>query len=239
MAALLILSIVVSAILSVLGLIFTAISFAYSKSGRFIWLSVFIISLIGLFVSVYFTARAAGNAADRFTDRLQRSLITGIDTTGYGSYNIADSAHSQQIKYLKLIEPEEYEGNVPPQFYNYLGFIDYYRMPLVYPFSLHCNETPELASLFNEKDVTKFDENDNGEEDCRIDNITEFVFDNNLLIAKQSYNSNDRYIIYEFKTGKKQEFKNLNETEIRAKQAGFKRPLKFMDCKTYYELLSK
>lgn len=235
-----IISIVLFAVLSILCIVFTIIYFGGSKKGKFTWLIFFFICLAGLIGSVFFTINRAIKGVEKFAHKMEETFIKGIDTAAFRNYNFADSLKSQQIKYLKLSEPKEYQGKVPSQFYNYLGFRDYYRLPLVYPFSLHCTDVLDNAILFNEADVIKFDANDNGERELDIKNIIEFAFDKNLLLAKQSYNSKlkekDIYIIYRFSSGKTEEFKTFNEMSASAKTLGYSRPVNLHNCRAYYKL---
>jgi hypothetical protein len=238
---LLILLIFLFGIFTVVSLVFAIIYFAGSRNGKFIWLGLFLFSLAGLIVSIFYTVNRITNKAVNFANKVQESFIKGMDSTTVNAYNFADSLNSAQLKYLRLIEPRENEGEVPEQFYNYLGFRDYYRLPLRYPFSIHCIDMLDKGSLYNEKSVRKFDENDNGEQPGGVDNIKEFIFDENILIARQSVETErkqvNNYIIYHFNTGKSEKLGTIDEVIARAQALGFTRGLKFVSCKDYYGLL--
>jgi len=239
-AFLLVIAIIIFAVLSVLCFVFAIIYFVNSKKGKFGWLGGLLFSISGLIFSIYFTVNTAVNKAKGFAHKMEESFIRNIDTAAYRNYNFADSLKSEQIKYLKLSEPAKYKGTVPDQFYNYLGFKDYYRLPLIYPFSLHCTDVLDNGSLFDEADVLKFNENDNGERECNITNITTFTFDKNILLAKQSYNDklqeSNTYLIYHFSTGKSENLKTFDELVSRAKTLGYSRPVKLYSCDRYYKL---
>ncbi|MCW3077916.1 MAG: hypothetical protein JWO32_2525 [Bacteroidetes bacterium] len=223
-------------ILTLVSVVFTIISFANSGKNKFIWLCIFVTSLVGLTLSVYFAVDRSVKGAQKFTERFQ--VPYGInDSLSYKDYNLADSVNSQQIHYLKLIEPREFNHSVPPQFYNYLGFRDYYRMPLRYPYSLHCESILANGVLYNEKDVEQFNVNDNGEKECTLKNVAEFTFDKNLFIAKTiSKNKDTSFVIFNFSDGASEEFKNQDELEQRARLLQFSRPFKYFSCKEYYNL---
>lgn len=238
-------AIVVSGIMTVVSVVFTIISFAYSKRGKFGWLAGFISSLAVLLVTVFFITVHTKSKTEEFADDIKNAaynnIISNIDTVSFKDYNFADSLNSPQIKWLKQIQPAEYTGKVHDQFYNYLGFRDYYRLPLRYPFSLHCVEAPEKGWLFNELNVTKFDESDNGEIDCKITDIESFVFDEKFLIGKSSAINGDVkkefYFIYHFSNGKTEKFNYSDEVKKRAREVGFRGELKLMSCREYYNSL--
>ncbi|MGZ3920726.1 MAG: hypothetical protein ACXVC7_10550 [Bacteroidia bacterium] len=215
------------------------ISFANSYKTKFIWLGLFATSFIGLIVCIYLLVTKIAEKARDFGSSFANSVT--YDNTSGVTYNLADSVNSKQIQYLKTIEPEEFKESVPDQFYNYLGFGHYYRLPLKFPFSLHCEDRLDKASLFNESKVTVFNQNDNGEEDCKVNGITDLVFDENILVAKvnkRDFETNeDSFIIYHFADGKTEKYNSLEEASVHARQLQFSRPLKLISCQDYYELL--
>jgi hypothetical protein len=232
---------ILAGILTLVSVIFAIISFASSGKHKFTWLIIFICSLLGLFTSVYFAAARTAKSAQNFVNRLA-SPYDFNDSLAYQYLNLADSTNSKQVQYLKLIEPREFNGEVPAQFYHYLGYRDYYRLPLRYPFSLHCEGTLDNASLFNENDVSCFGVNDNGEEDLKLNGITHFKFDSNILLAKVNKRdletNEDYYVIYHFSGGQTEQFKTLEEAEARARELNVPVPVKLFSCKEYYTLLN-
>jgi hypothetical protein len=243
---LLIISIVVFGILTILTVIFSIISFANSKKSKFIWLGGFAFSMIALISSVFFLVSGIAQKANSFGNNLENALnaanknvLNQIDTSEFKTYAIADSVNSEQIEYLISIESQTHKGEVPKQFYHYLGFKDYYRLPLKYPFSLHCIDSLDNASLFNEIKVARFDENDNGEKDCAVNNISEFVFDENMLIAKRKFQEDNKekttYIIYHFEQGRLEEIESINKFDLRVKNLKFQKILTFISCKEYFK----
>ncbi len=240
-----IIAIIIFSILTILCFIFGLIYLINSKKGKFGWVGGFVFSLIGLIVSVFLLANGIANKVFSFTNNLQQSfgginqnMIDQIDTAQFKTYLVPDSLNNGQIKDLKSLESEEIAGNVPPQFYNYLGFKDYYRLPLKFPFSLHCADSLNNASLFNEGSVTSFNESNNGEVDCNVNGITEFTFDNHFFLAKHQDKFDDKksvYIIYNFDTAEFEEFENLNKLILKATKLKFSNQYKFFNCKDYYD----
>jgi hypothetical protein len=138
------------------------------------------------------------------------------------------------------MEPENAKGKISSAFYHYLGFRDYYRLPLVYPYSIHCMETPSKGDLYNEKNVLKFDENDNGEEDCRLYSIVEFAFNSKMLLARAETEEKkvkkEKFALYDFETGKKMEFEKKDEMLSFAKKLGYGESIQFYTPERYLEL---
>ncbi|MBA3663702.1 MAG: hypothetical protein H0W61_05785 [Bacteroidetes bacterium] len=225
-------------LLTVVAIVFSIISFANRGKHKFTWLAIFVSAFIALCVCIYL---AVSTTVDRVAGFAKDLPVTYSNDNGEDKgYNFADSLHSKQIEYLKLIEPENFKGKVPAQFYNYLGYQDYYRIPLKYPFALHCENVITNGILFNEEAVVSFNANDNGEKDCHIHNIIKFIFDENILVAEivssPGTKENDGYLIYHFGTGDREEIKNLADVEARLKQLNFTRPLKLLTCKEHYDL---
>jgi len=244
---LLIIAIVVFSILAILSFIFSIIFFINSKKGKFGWLGGFLFSLTGLIISVIILVNGLMHKASSLAKNMEQSFsyssknfFERIDTSGNKAHLISDSLSNKQIEYLKSLESEDNKKNVPQQFYHYLGFGDYYRLPLKYPFSLHCTDSLGNASLYNEIGVNRFDENDNGEKDCGIYNISEFVFDDNMLIAKRNYSEKGKqkttFIIYYFETEKSEEIENLQRLNLKIKNIMFSKPVEFINCRQYFEL---
>lgn len=232
---------VLMGLLALISVIFSIVYFANANKNKFIWLAVFIISLAGMIVSIYFLAAKISNRAKHFAETLNNRYAEEVNVNSNANYNFADSIDSEQLHYLKSIEPAEFKNKIPEQFYNYLGFADYYRLPLKYPFSLHCEEGLANASLYNEQKVQLFNVNDNGEENCSLNNISEFAFDETIFIAKllkkDAVTHNNLYCIYYFTGGKTEQFKSLHEVKLRAKELNFTVPIKLTSCAEYYELL--
>ncbi len=241
---LLIIAIIIFAIMTILAFIFAIIYFVNNKKGRFAWVGGFVGSLAGLIICVFLLVNGIVNKVSSIGNKIEesfknsnRNLIEQMDTTGSRAYLVPDSINNVQIERLKTLQPENKKGSVSPQFYHYLGFKEYYRLPLRYPFSLHCTDSLANASLFNEVDVLAFDESNNGDKDCEVNNISNFAFDGELLLAKRAlpYDGKKPYLIYYFEKGKIEEFETLNKLILRANSLKFSAPFKFYGCKEYFD----
>lgn len=236
---LLILGILIFGLLTLASLVFSIIYLAYSKPGRFIWLGIFFGSVLGVIVCISLTVNKAVQKVKDIGNEIEGSIRSGLDSSAANESNYATEASSGQIKYLKEIEPEEAKRYEKSQFYSYLGYADYYRLPLRWPYSIHCSGVPGHGELFNEKEVTRFDENDNGEESCGIYDIDAFSFNKNYLLirldslSKQAGDTR-RFIIYDLEKKSKQRYSSMVEMAKAASLIGFD-SLKFVTCKEYYD----
>jgi hypothetical protein len=235
---------IVCLIMTIIALIFGIIAFANNKQGKYIWLTTFLCSLVGLFVCVTLFIRKAVNTVQNFTE----NAVTQFENFGDSLSNIESidthqaNGTSSQISLLKSYLPENVSGNEPEQFYTYLGFRDYYRYPLRYPYSIHCIDLQENGELYNEANVGRFDENDNGEIYSGISNIHKIAFDKSFLLIEQAVTSTRtdkiiyHYILYNLDTEKKEEASSLTKLIQLAKEKGYSGPDTLMTMEEYSRL---
>lgn len=246
-AALLIISGILCLILTVVALIFGVIALANNKPSKFIWLTAFLAGLTGLIICVVLFVRKAVNAVENLTENAigqfetyTDSLSAYMDSTSLDKHQVSNS--SEQIKLLKSYLPANILNNEPEQFYTYLGFKDYYRLPLRYPYSIHCMYSRENGELYNEVNVNRFDENDNGELFSGISNINKIAFDKNYLLIEQSLTSTrtdkliKHYILFDLETEKQQEAKSLQNLIQLAKEKGYAGADTLMTLEQYHNL---
>jgi hypothetical protein len=220
---------IICLILTVIALIFGVITFANNKPNKFIWLIVFLCSIIGLLICIFTFVRKTVNAVENLTE----NAIGQFESFGDSLSKLESvdqhqaNSNSPQIQLLKSYLDPAVLNNEPEEFCSYLGFKDYYRYPLRYPFSIHCNFEQTNGELYNEKNVFRFDENDNGEIYIDIDNINKIAFDKNYLLIEQTTTSTRtdkiiyHYILFDFDTEKKEEVKSFQKLLELAKQKGY------------------
>lgn len=243
-AALLFIIGILCLILTVVSLIFGVIAFANNKQSKYIWLTTFLCSVVGLVLSIFMFVRKAVNTVQNFTE----NAIGQIENFGDSLSKIESidthqaSATSSQILLLKSYLPENTSGNESEQFYTYLGFKDYYRYPLRYPYSIHCMYTKDNGELYNESNVGRFDENDNGEIYAGLSNINKIAFDKSYLLVEQAITSTrtdkiiNHYILYSLDTEKKEETTSLSKLLQLAKEKGYTGPDTLMTLEQYHRL---
>lgn len=233
---------IICLILTVIALIFGIIAFANNKPNKFIWMTVFLCSIIGLLICIFTFVRKTVNAVENFTENAVGQIENMTDSlTNYQSVDMHQaSSTSENIKLLKSYLSNA--GSEPEEFYTYLGFQDYYRYPLRYPFSIHSMYGHLDGELYNEVNVTRFDENDNGEVYSGISNINKIAFDKTYVLMEQAVSSTRtnktiyHYILFNFDTEKKEEAPSLIKLFDLAKEKGYAGPDTLMTLEQYYLL---
>lgn len=225
-AALLIIIGIVCLITAVIALIFGVVAFANNKQNKYVWLTTFLGSLIGMIICIFMFVSKAASTIQNISNNTLVQFDHFNDSLSNDDTHQANSS-SSQIKLLKGYLPKNVSGSEPEQFYNYLGFNDYHRYPLRYPFSIHCMNLKDNCELYNESNVTRFDENDNGEVFTGVSNIKRIAFDKSYLLMEQVTTSsrNDKainhYVLYNLDTDKREETTSLSELLLLAKQKGY------------------
>lgn len=232
---------------AVIALIFGVIALANKTQSRFVWVSIFFACLIGLFVCIFsFVTRLVNRVEDFTTNTISNlenyndSVLN--DSTFQETNQYETSLNNSQIKYIKSLSANN--SSEPEQFYAYLGYKDYYRFPLRYPYSIHCMFEKENGELYNELNVKRFDENDNGEVFTGIENISSIAFDKKYLLIEQSktsYRSNKaitHYVLFEFDTEKKEEFSSIKQLFEKAKEKGYVGSDSLLSIKQYADLFN-
>ena len=243
---LLVILIIFSGILFLLGFILFVVKASDNSPKKWNWLIVAVISLLMLIGSIFFFVRKVINKVSEIGENIGQQFEKSVENlknqnTDY-HYNLLDSIPNNPTL-LKLKSFENDSGAAPKEFYVYFGFQDYYRMPLKYPYSLHCTDILEKASLYNEINVSEFNVSDNGEKDCALVEITEFAFDNKIIIAKQrlkeSEKEAEKFVIYEFNSGNKMDFNSQKEVFAMAKkQFKYNGPDTLVPVLKYYRLFN-
>ena len=246
-AALLIIGGILCLILTVVALIFGVISFASNKPTKFIWLSTFLAGLSGLIICIFLFVRKAVNAMENLTknaiyqfDNNADSLTDYLNSSNLDKHQVSNS--SNQIKLLKSYLNPNAAGSEPEEFYTYLGFKDYTRYPLRYPYSIHSTTSNGNGELYNEINVSRFDENDNGEMYSGIGNINKIAFDKNYLLIEQIITSTrtdkiiNHYVLFNLDTEKKEESTSFSKLLQLAKQKGYSGPDTLLTLEQYHHM---
>ena len=132
---------------------------------------------------------------------------------------------------------------IPNQFYSYLGFQNYYRFPLKFPYSIHCSPFKDNGELYNEKVVQRFDENDNGEINMNVASISKLALDENYLLIEQlniiNNKSQKTYCLFNFRSEEQTIFTSEKELFKIAQSMGFKGKQKLMSIEEYAKLFEE
>lgn len=209
-------------------LVLFIVKIAQNHKHRWNWLAAVIVSLLAFLFSIFLFTRKVVNTVKDLGQTIENKFEESIEELKLldSSYKYVMLDSCDMVKKLKEFEHINGAVNAPKEFYVYYGFNDYHRMPLVYPFSLHSTDVLETGSLYNEKNVSEFNVNDNGEVDCGLENIRAFALDQNVLISINSSsltNTKESYYVYEFSSGKKTACKTIIEAfKVARKQFNYR-----------------
>lgn len=241
-----VLLIIFSAVFLIVSLVMGAMKFTSNSKTALKWLGGFLASLVVLIFAIVMLVRGVVGKAKEFAgdiEELGKEQFEKMDSLNNLYTNSHDSVlKSQSVAYLITLEPDSMKGRVPEQFYSYLGFRDYYRLPLVWPYSLHCMDSLGDAVLYDEALVQQFDVNDNGERSCNVHGIMDFEFTKHCLIGKKVIIENKPkavYFAFDFKTREEKEFKSYKELMNYANLKGFNANTELKSCKEYYNEFQK
>lgn len=242
--ALLIILGIISLIITVISLIFGVVALSNNNSSKFIWVILFIIGFTGLMFSVVFSVKKVANTVSHFSEYAVEKFE--IYTDSLSKLEELEQYQSKvsrpQIKLLKSYLEPTMLNNDPDEFYTYLGFNDYFRYPLKYPYSIHATNEHSEGELFNEINVINFDENDNGELFTGVNHIQKIAFDKNYLLIEQmiiSKHNKDKkffYVLYNMNNEKQEKASSLIELINLAKSKGYSGPDTLISLEDYRKL---
>lgn len=204
------------------------------RNGGFI---TFGVGVIALLCSIYFAVSTAvtkvkehvvepfGNLIDSLDEYSAQSSQSGLlDDNRF--YLLDDTCSNVDIKFIKE-ESKLVSGSVPNSFYTYFGTSGFARMPLIYPYAIHCLDSKDNGTLVNEENVVDMETAPEGEENVAF-NIAAINYDRNLILMRISSLQNDTnrdlisYILYNVKDKKSKEYKTEAELFKAAAKAGYK-----------------
>jgi hypothetical protein len=236
-----VLLIIFSGAFLIICMVMSAVKFTSNSKLALKWLGGLVVSLIVLVFAIFTLVKGVAGKAKEFGKdmvEMAEKKAAEMDSLNTAYTNSKDSIlESRSVAYLISLEPDSIKGRVPQQFYSYLGFKDYYRLPLRWPYSLHCMDSLGDGTLYDESAVQQFDVNDNGERSCDLHGIMTFAFNKNHLIGKQVKFQNKPktvYFAFDLNTGKDKTFKNFEDLMNYAKKKGFDTSTELKSCKDYY-----
>ncbi len=242
--ALLIVLGIICLILTVIALIFGVVALSNNKPSKFIWFILFLVGFFGLIFCVIFSVKKAATAVSHFSEQTIEQFESYADSLSQlediDQYQSLES--SSHIELLKSYLDPNMLNHDPVEFYTYLGFKDYYRYPLKYPYSIHSMYEQSNGELFNEINVSHFDENDNGELFLGISYIQKIAFDKNYLLIEQAVVSKHsdqktlHYILYNMNNDKQETASSFSKLLKMAKTNGYNGPNTLMTLAEYRNL---
>ncbi|MFV0537595.1 MAG: hypothetical protein ACK5M3_09510 [Dysgonomonas sp.] len=134
---------------------------------------------------------------------------------------------------LKSMQPEDMQ--IPKEFFTNAGIRDFFRMPLVYPYSI--NAIDELdCSYINNEEGKRYRAKDINSNRQVMDSIFSFSFNKEILIAQTGTST---YKLLHFKTGEIEEFENDSTMRIEAYQYGLDTIKPMITVDEYYSKFLK
>jgi len=118
------------------------------------------------------------------------------------------SSQQPLLQRLRSYEPTAYKGKVPDAFYTYEGQYDWWRFPLVYPYSIDCIDVTDYGAIANDSGKTKESFEAGGGILYLTDYFDKFIFDKNMLVGnrirtpfdKDTSKLVEQYFIFSFST---------------------------------------
>lgn len=212
----------ISGVLFILFAILDIIAIINRKKNRIIVFSV---------LTVLFLAGLITPLVTMF-NRTRNFFKEGLATTqkqaeSYSEYGESSIEFEKQLYRDSIKKFSENYESIDAEFFNSYGKAEWFRVPLVYPYSLNMLDELKYASVKNDKNTnyTK------GEYDANIiENISYAAFDPKFLLCRVEKVVNSSpdenkgepdYILFNLKTGKTEKYKNFETMLSSAKKLGY------------------
>lgn len=176
--------------------------------------------ILTILSGLYLTIKTVTIGGKTLIDEVS-AMNVPFEKNEYERYSLLDT--------IKSYQPDSI--NVPISYYTYYGVRDYYRMPLVYPYSLNCIDVLEKAYITYEGE-----RNPNNSKQILHD-IDSIVFDRNILAARLAEGMTDdstKYILLHFRSGMIENLNNKNELKQRMNELKFDSSKKMVSIEQYY-----
>lgn len=151
---------------------------------------------------------------------------------------ITDDHPNPQVELLKSYVPAETLPTVNPDYFTYFGFRDWWRWPLVYPYSIHAVDTVDHGRLLDEREVTDYDDiNHQPLGSTDVWDITHLALDRRYLLLRTEQEEDDvltvSYVLFDCSTAEKTEFDSEATLFEAAQAVGFEGSLALMTLRDY------
>ncbi len=164
--------------------------------------------LMGVFSAVGLLGKAVNKGIGFVTEQVRES----------------QQAFERRVDKLKSYVDPSVQDKVKEEFFTDGGFRDWWRFPLVYPYSITCIDTQEHGSLECKGDLPE-----GWRELEELSQITHLAFDGEYLLVRwiegtKPLGDPDAQYVYslcEFRTGKREQFTTREELFEAAKKRGF------------------
>ena len=128
---------------------------------------------------------------------------------------------------------------IPKDFYNNGGFGDFYRFPMVYPYSVGCIDVTDYGALYSDEGRTDFDEG--GGMPPLTETFDSLMLDRHYLVATRCTGPFDtdtislrgHYMVFSFRYGTYTSIRGRAALQKKLQAIGFKGKTGFMSIRTY------
>lgn len=146
---------------------------------------------------------------------------------------------SRFIPLLKSYEPKQYKGKIPSGFYTYHGFRDWWRFPLVYPYSICCINEIRYGNITSDKGKVNFEAGSTGP--VLTDYFDEFIFDKNIFVGKKikkdTNKYDEEYFMFQFSNGTNTKILGRRSLNKKLKKMRFAGDTSFITIREYSKRL--
>lgn len=112
------------------------------------------------------------------------------------------------------------ERDTTDNYFTYFGFRDWYRWPLVYPYSLNSVDIRDDGFICDESKAKDITSAQDGIDQISLGDIKRFNFNKEILIAETGDEHPNTFKLFHFKTKKISSFKTLEDLQIASRQHG-------------------
>ena len=195
--------------------------------------------LIVFLVAVFGGGVSAALLIGRTLGTAIRTTVTRTMTRAAQDAERQEAVHREHIEKLKSYVPPEELKYIDEDFFTYPGFRDWWRFPLVYPYSIYCIDTFDDGTLSRCDGEAKIAD---GAGQAVLDGITHLNFDGAFLLARRGADVKQNgirrrlytYVLFEFNSGQRWVFDTeagmLREEEKR----GYTGPAELMTVEEGY-----
>jgi hypothetical protein len=182
-----------------------------------------IVFLVGLAASAVLVVVCVGTMVGRTVRGVGEGVINVVKTMQEMQQErlaAAEESRQERIERLKgYVAPDVLE-TVPPAFLTYGGFRDWWRIPLVYPYAIHCVDGLQQGSLRRHDGRTPI-EDGSGEKAVLDAPVTNFSFDGRFLLIRSQQANTTQYVLFEFATGTSRTFAGREALIAEAARRGY------------------
>ncbi len=156
-----------------------------------------------------------GSAVEELVDRMPETPEVEVDSLALAEINL----------YNQGFDDETIKERAPDDYYSCVGYRDWFRRYLVYPYSIQAIDLPDQGTLCDDRNATNI-KNNEGVQELGLRNICELCYDDKLLLAhcKDRFDeSSESFALFNFETQNLEYFDSMYELRTSAEKQGYSR----------------